>query len=484
MEKIYGILKPNIWNRTEKCRKNKEERVFMKNIKYLWKKTGVLIAGLLACFGMTAMAAPSVEGDTELTAVTDEIVSAEYTITSDEDMDSASIMISYDKDVLTYTSGSGGNNFSGSGGNGTVQLSSKPGDTTATFSVKFKGRSDEDTTLTITACTVTVDGKEIDVLTGEALNEEETDKENTDAEGEESEEESEDEERASFVIDGRTFYVRRPDDLDGFDVAHLNIQGIDSRVLKHNDLDLYVVKLRSDNGSYRDNFVYNPDTGNVIPFVQMESGTDTVIFIEPEENVHVPTRYSYVDMGWGPKYTIPAYRHVIIDGVDEIPDDTNRYIIYGINQDGEKAWYSYDYDKESLQLFDDVAYQGEQNYIEELDQTISGLSKEAAYQLERYNTDMGRRLTIIMVMTIIIIVLLNVLVILYLRMKKMQMPEHELDEDEDSEMPGRTDVGEYIVGSLEENEMDFHEPVKDDLDDDEAELEIIDLDDMDEDEEE
>lgn len=455
----------------------------MRKINYFWKKTGVLIAGLLLYFGMTAMAAPSVEGDTELTAVTDEIVSAEYTITSDEDMDSASIMISYDKDVLTYTSGSGGNNFSGNGGNGTVQLSSKPGDTTATFSVKFKGKADEDTTLTISACTITANGKEINVLTGETMNEETPASENTDAEGEESEEESEDEERASFVIKNRTFYVRRPDDLEDFDVTHLDIQGIDSRVLKHNDLDLYVVKLRSDNGSYRDNFVYNPDTGNVIPFVRMESGTDTVIFIEPEENVHIPTRYSYVDMPWGPKYTIPAYRHVIIDGVDELPDDTNRYIVYGINEDGEKAWYSYDYDKNSLQLFDDVAYQGEQNYIEELERTVSGLSTEAAYQLNRYDTNMGRRLTIIMFMTIIIIVLLNVIVMLYLRMRKMQMPEEDSDE-EDSEESGRNDAGKYIVGSLEENESDFHVPENEDTGDGDEELEIIDLDNMDDDEEE
>lgn len=82
-------------------------------------------------------------------------------------------------------------------------------------------------------------------------------------------------------------------------------------------------------------------------------------FIEPEEGGYVPIRYSYVDMPWGAKYTVPAYKHVIIDGVDEIFDDTNRYLVYGVNQDGEKAWYSYDYDKDSLQLFDDVAYQGE-----------------------------------------------------------------------------------------------------------------------------
>ena len=58
----------------------------------------------------------------------------------------------------------------------------------------------------------------------------------------------------------------------------------------------------------------------MIPFVQMRSGNDTVIFLEPDEDVHIPVRYSRVDMGWGPKYTIPALHHVIIDGVDEIQD--------------------------------------------------------------------------------------------------------------------------------------------------------------------
>jgi len=134
--------------------------MFMKNREYLWKKSLIVIAGLLLCFGMTATAAPSVEGNTELTAVTGEIVSAEYTITNDEDMDAAAITISYDKDVLTYMSGSGGNNFSGNGGNGSVQLSSKPGDTTATFSIKFKGKTDEGTSLSVTSCVITVNGKD------------------------------------------------------------------------------------------------------------------------------------------------------------------------------------------------------------------------------------------------------------------------------------------------------------------------------------
>lgn len=439
----------------------------MKNKKYLSGKTIALIAAMLMCFGMTALAAPSVEGAEEVAAKTDEFVSAEYTITSDEPIESATLQVSYDKDVLTYMSGSGGNNFSGSGGNGMVQLTSKPGEDTATFAIKFKGKADEVTSLEILSCVITVDGEEIDVLTGEtSLGE-------TSAEGEEDEEESEDSERASFIIDGRTFYVRRPDSLDDFETIHMDIQGIDSRVLKHNELDLYVVKLRSDNGSYRDNFVYNPDTGNVVPFVERESGTDDVIFIEPDADVYVPTRYSYVDMPWGAKYTIPAYKHVIIDGIDEIFDDSNVYLVYGINQDGEKAWYSYDYDTDSVQKFDEVAYQGEQDYIAELERVVEGLNSESAHQLERYNTDMGRRLTIIMIMTVLIIVLLNAVVMMYLRMRKMYMPEQDDEEDED-EIPSRRS-GAYVTGNLEENETDFDEP--DEEDEDEIELEIIDLDD-------
>lgn len=441
----------------------------MKSRGYLSGLAGILLAGFLLCSGITVLAAPSVEGDTELTVTADEMVAAEYTITNDEAMESVTLTLSYDRELLTYVSGSGGDNFSGNGGNGSVQLSSRPDSKEVSFSVRFQGNEDGNAAVAVTACTIVVDGTEIDVLSGEPVSSEETEEES----GEE-----EDGTRASFVIDERTFYVRRPDDIEGFEAVHLDIQGIDSRVLKHNTLDLYVVRLRSDNGSYRDDFVYNPDTGNVIPFVQMESGNDDVIFIEPEEGVHVPTRYTPVNLGWGPKYEIPALKHVIIDGVDEIQDDTNRYLIYGINQDGEKAWYSYDYDKNSLQLFDDVAYQGEQNYILELEEKEIGLRAEASEQAQRYDRNMARRLYTILILIILVVVLLNVLVLMYLRMRKMEMPkEEEMEESGD-----QSGSSSYVTGNLEENESDFQEPVhweEEEDEEDDLDLEIIDLDDLD-----
>lgn len=441
----------------------------MKSRGYLSGLAGILLAGFLLCSGITVLAAPSVEGDTELTVTADEMVAAEYTITNDEAMESVTLTLSYDRELLTYVSGSGGDNFSGNGGNGSVQLSSRPDSKEVSFSVRFQGNEDGNAAVAVTACTIVVDGTEIDVLSGEPVSSEETEEES----GEE-----EDGTRASFVIDERTFYVRRPDNIEGFEAVHLDIQGIDSRVLKHNTLDLYVVRLRSDNGSYRDDFVYNPDTGNVIPFVQMESGNDDVIFIEPEEGVHVPTRYTSVNLGWGPKYEIPALKHVIIDGVDEIQDDTNRYLIYGINQDGEKAWYSYDYDKNSLQLFDDVAYQGEQNYILELEEKEIGLRAEASEQAQRYDRNMARRLYTILILIILVVVLLNVLILMYLRMRKMEMPkEEEMEESGD-----QSGSSSYVTGNLEENESDFQEPVhweEEEDEEDDLDLEIIDLDDLD-----
>ncbi len=441
----------------------------MKSRGYLSGLAGILLAGFLLCSGITVLAAPSVEGDTELTVTADEMVAAEYTITNDEAMESVTLTLSYDRELLTYVSGSGGDNFSGNGGNGSVQLSSRPDSKEVSFSVRFQGNEDGNAAVAVTACTIVVDGTEIDVLSGEPVSSEETEEES----GEE-----EDGTRASFVIDERTFYVRRPDDIEGFEAVHLDIQGIDSRVLKHNTLELYVVRLRSDNGSYRDDFVYNPDTGNVIPFVQMESGNDDVIFIEPEEGVHVPTRYTSVNLGWGPKYEIPALKHVIIDGVDEIQDDTNRYLIYGINQDGEKAWYSYDYDKNSLQLFDDVAYQGEQNYILELEEKEIGLRAEASEQAQRYDRIMARRLYTILILIILVVVLLNVLILMYLRMRKMEMPkEEEMEESGD-----QSGSSSYVTGNLEENESDFQGPVhweEEEDEEDDLDLEIIDLDDLD-----
>jgi hypothetical protein len=318
----------------------------MKNKKKLFGKTMGLIAALVLCFGMTVLAAPSVTGDTELTVQKDKIVSASYKITNDDSIESVKLTLSYDKSDLTYMSGSGGDNFSGSGGNGLVELSSNPGSKAATFGVKFKGLTDGTSEVTVSSCTITVNGKEIDALSGVSLEEEEEEK--ADASAEDEEEEEDDADRATWVIDGRTFLTHHIPGMDGYDAEKIEIQGKQVRVLHNAVTDVYLVYLFSDNGSYRDYFVYNPDTGNIVPYIEKQSGTDTVTFIEPEEGGYVPIRYSYVDMPWGAKYTVPAYKHVIIDGVDEIFDDTNRYLVYGVNQDGEKAWYSYDYDKDSL----------------------------------------------------------------------------------------------------------------------------------------
>lgn len=221
-------------------------------------------------------------------------------------------------------SGSGGDNFSGSGGNGLVELSSNPGSKAATFGVKFKGLTDGTSEVTVSSCTITVNGKEIDALSGVSLEEEEEEK--ADASAEDEEEEEDDEDRATWVIDGRTFLTHHIPGIDGYDDEKIEIQGKQVRVLHNTVTDVYLVYLFSDNGSYRDYFVYNPDTGNIVPYIEKQSGTDTVTFIEPEEGGYVPIRYSYVDMPWGAKYTVPAYKHVIIDGVDEIFDDTNRYL--------------------------------------------------------------------------------------------------------------------------------------------------------------
>lgn len=104
----------------------------------------------------------------------DSMVSAQYTITADDTIDSVKLVLSYDKDVLTYMSGSGGDNFSGNGGNGTVELSSKPGSDSASFEVKFKGNADADTTVTISSCVIESSGEQIDALTGENVSSEQT----------------------------------------------------------------------------------------------------------------------------------------------------------------------------------------------------------------------------------------------------------------------------------------------------------------------
>ena len=136
-------------------------------------KTGLLVAGLTLWFGTAVFAAPAIEGDTDLTVEADQVVTAQFTVTNEEPMESVSLMLSYDKDVMTYMSGSGGDNFDVTGGNGSVQMTSSPESTEAVFTVRFRGAEDTETTLEVVSCTAAVNGAEVDVLTGETVASEE-----------------------------------------------------------------------------------------------------------------------------------------------------------------------------------------------------------------------------------------------------------------------------------------------------------------------
>ena len=130
-----------------------------------------------------------------------------------------------------------------------------------------------------------------------------------------------------------------------------------------------------------------------------------------------------------------------------------------------------------------MAYQGEQNYILELEEKELGLRADGYEQVERYNRDMGRRLYIILFLVIFIVVLLNLVVLMYLRMRKMQMPDPE--DEEDIGDGKKSSPGAFVTGNLEENETDFQEPEEEPEEEDEEErdidLEIIDLDDLEDD---
>ena len=80
--------------------------------------------------------------------------------------------------------------------------------------------------------------KEIDALSGVSLEEEEEEK--TDASAEDEEEEEDDADRATWVIDGRTFLTHHIPGMDGYDAEKTEIQGKQVRVLHNTVTDVYL----------------------------------------------------------------------------------------------------------------------------------------------------------------------------------------------------------------------------------------------------
>ena len=143
--------------------------------------------------------------------------------------------------------------------------------------------------------------------------------------------------------------------------------------------------------------------------------------------------YTYVDLGWGQKYTIPAYKHYN-RGRSGSRFRMTPTVIWSMasTRTARRTGITLTMTRIPCSSSTSVAYQGEQDYITELETKEDGLREELDLAGTDVTTsDMGRRLVIILVLTLLVIVLANVAAFQHIRMKKMQLVDPEEDADDE-----------------------------------------------------
>lgn len=118
----------------------------------------------------------------------------------------------------------------------------------------------------------------------------------------------------------------------GFTKTEMPYEGQNCSVVKQDASGAVAMYLQSDSGE-SDFFLYNADNGEFSPFEQLELGQDrSLILLQDDGTVKVPGGYEKTTLTLNGK-EFPAWQNT---------NNTDYYLVYGLNSDGKKELYSYD----------------------------------------------------------------------------------------------------------------------------------------------
>lgn len=143
------------------------------------------------------------------------------------------------------------------------------------------------------------------------------------------------EEAKTYEINGSNWSIAaditEEEVLQDFTLSSILIDNIEYPSLSFNNGSLDLIKMVSEDGLNTGLFVYDKEQGAIYPFVKI-SGEEHYIIILMPDVADVPEDYAEVTLSIEGKADVTAYQNT----------DDELYLIYCINDRGEKGWYQYD----------------------------------------------------------------------------------------------------------------------------------------------
>ncbi|MGI6526445.1 MAG: hypothetical protein ACOX25_03515 [Caldicoprobacterales bacterium] len=177
-------------------------------------------------------------------------------------------------------------------------------------------------------------------------------------------------------VDGKALYLRK--DLsevelpDGFELRSLTFGGeeVEAGINPRNKLSLvYLTDEEGKNGAF---YIYDSASGKVYNHASIETSLSYVL-LQPDDSVEIPQGYEETQVTIDGK-TIKAW---VLESESE--EETGFYLVYAMDHEGNRSFYTYDSMEGTLQRFTDrvvvIEVESEPEPVQEADDTTD-LSEE------------------------------------------------------------------------------------------------------------
>ena len=281
---------------------------------------------------------------------------------------------------------------------------------------------------------------------------------------------------AKFTVDGKELVITEnlnPSKYPtGFSETKVECKGKKYKGLKFDKADISMICLLNQQSGAAAYYIYQDDTESVYPFLRIQDG-ENFIFALPEEmaDSQAPEGYTAAELEQ-----------------EEGAEDTSVYLLYAMNQDGEKSWYEYQSEEKT---YTEYKSDGEEVAEGEEEEEISDteyLGKQYTQLEEKYKKDKNKYRMIIAILVFMIAVLLVLWIntLLKVRQYKDWEEDEEYEEDEYEEEGEEEYEEEYYDEDEPEEFLDepVEEPVQKPVQepkkkyDYDSDIEVLDLNDL------
>lgn len=242
------------------------------------------------------------------------------------------------------------------------------------------------------------------------------------------------EEKKTYEINGSNWgistEITEDEVMQDFTLSSILIDNLEYPCLSFNNGSLDLIKMVSEDGLNTGFFVYDKDQGAIYPFAKISGEEHYVIILMPD-TADVPSDYAEVTLAIEGKADVTAYQKA----------DDELYLIYCINDRGEKGWYQYDPVEGTY-----IRYVAP---VETVEQVVEEQNPDTALQAEVANLKLERTI-ILAVCGIILVILLIIIIALAIRVANSRKDVLRELEEEDSD----DELDEELFEDADEQEQD------------------------------